>query len=436
MENLKIPDKYRRTGLYIYCYKCKRYSNIKTGCLRKTLDCNHPPERQVYKLKVHFPGTKNMTRTHVLSTRDIKEVDNERLKFMELLKTNNYNNVVISRPETTGEDRYLLTYQMKRYFDFITNGGFYEHEDARRLTNGSINDYKRNFKYFFESIAGSINIKTIRIDQLRMEHVELFHKFIRKKTDSNKTYNNIMSSLKAFYNHLIEYEKFKIENLFDTVPVHSVFYDPQSFSAAEFLKVLSVTNREQGYDVKEKRNRFKEWLPTAFKLGAFTGLRLEELVNLKYKDITEIQGILVLQSINQKANKLIRSKDNSRIKRIPVIPELQQVLFDECHYINNKDMDEYILAPELDRNTVKGIITKGFTHFKRIAGIDENKCFKELRTTYISRHRAELGDRGLTAIISDHSNANVVDKHYTAQIEAIKKSINFRVFSSDEVCVN
>jgi hypothetical protein len=74
-------------------------------------------------------------------------------------------------------------------------------------------------------------------------------------------------------------------------------------------------------------------------------------------------------------------------------------------------LDKYILAPELDRNTVKGIITKGFTHFKRIAGIDENKYFKELRTTYISRHRAELGDRGLTAIISDHSNANVVDKH-------------------------
>lgn len=91
---------------------------------------------------------------------------------------------------------------------------------------------------------------------------------------------------------------------------------------------------------------------------------------------------------------------------------------------NLRDLDKYILAPELDRNTVKGIITKGFTHFKRIAGIDENKCFKELRTTYISRHRAKLGDRGLTAIISDHSNTNVVDKHYTAQIEAIKKSIN------------
>ncbi len=39
----------------------------------------------------------------------------------------------------------------------------------------------------------------------------------------------------------------------------------------------------------------------------------------------------------------------------------------------------------------------------------------------MSRHRAELGDRGLTAIISDYSYANVVEKHYTAQVEDIKR---------------
>lgn len=436
MESLKLPEKYRRTGLYIYCNKCKRYSNIKTGCLPKTSDCNHPAERQVYKLKVHFPGSKNMSRTHVLNTRDIKEVDTERLKFIEHLKTNNFVTEVIPCPEIEIADKYLLAYQMKRYLDYITNGGFYEFEAPKELTSGTINDYKRNFKYFFESIARSVNIKTLRIDQLRLEHIELFHQYIKKKTSSNKTYNNIMSSLRTFYNHLIKYEKFDIDNIFDKVPVLSVDYDPQSFSAAEFNKVLSVTTVEQGYDEKEKRNRYRDWLPTAFKLGAFTGLRLEEIVNLKYNDITNIDGVLVMESVNRKANKLISDKSNRRIKRIPVIPELLEVLTNDCNYSLNKGKDEYILAPALDRNSVKSIITKGFTHFKRIAGIDENKCFKELRTTYISRHRAEIGDRGLTSIISDHSNPKVVDKHYTAQIEAIKKSVGLKIFSDSEVGVS
>ncbi len=140
------------------------------------------------------------------------------------------------------------------------------------------------------------------------------------------------------------------------------------------------------------------------------------MVNLKYVDIIEEKGLSYLESSNRKANKLINGKNNKRIKRIPVIPELRQVLIEECNFGNNKGKDEYIIAPELGRQTVKDIITKGFTHFKRIAGIDESKCFKELRTTYISKHRTEFGDSGLTAIVSDHSNLKVVDKHYTAQM--------------------
>ena len=244
MDNLKIPSKYRRTGLYIYCNKCKRYSNIKSGSLEKSSDCNHPPERQVYKLKIHFPGTKNMSRTLVLNTRDIKEVDTKRLEFIEYLQTNNYNTKPPVSTEITNVERYLLAYQMKRYLDYITNGGFYEFEAPRELTLSTIKDYKRNFKYFIESIAGSVNIRTIRIDQLQMEHIELFHKYIKKKTSSDKTYNNIMSSLRAFYNHMIKYEKLDIKNLFAIVPVRSVNYNPQSFSTVEFSKSCQLQNQK------------------------------------------------------------------------------------------------------------------------------------------------------------------------------------------------
>ena len=55
---------------------------------------------------------------------------------------------------------------------------------------------------------------------------------------------------------------------------------------------------------------------------------------------------------------------------------------------------------------------------------------------YITRHRTEFGDRGLTAIISEHSNLRVVDKHYTAQLDAIKKSEKLSIFSESEVGVD
>jgi hypothetical protein len=65
--------------------------------------------------------------------------------------------------------------------------------------------------------------------------------------------------------------------------------------------------------------------------------------------------------MNRKANKLIDNKNTRRIKRIPVIPELFQILVEECDFGNKKGTDEYIIAPGLGRQTVK--ISKGFTFF-------------------------------------------------------------------------
>lgn len=238
-----------------------------------------------------------------------------------------------------------------------------------------------------------------------------------------------MSSLRAFFNHLINYERFEIENLFRKVPILPVDSDPQSLSKEEFEKVLAVTKKENGYDPKRKRNRFREWLPITFKLGLFTGLRLDELVQIKYSNIVEVDGFLILESINQKASKLIQDKKNKRIKRIPVIPELLKVLNEECDFELHKNTDKYVIDSESDgRSNVYSIITKGFTHFKRQAGIDSRKCFKELRTTFITRLQDEYGDLNLTIMISDHSNKEVVKKHYFDQINAVKKCSNLRIF--------
>jgi len=85
-------------------------------------------------------------------------------------------------------------------------------------------------------------------------------------------------------------------------------------------------------------------------------------------------------------------------------------------------------AENLARTTVNLTISQGFTHFKRIANISEDKCFKDLRTTFISKMHGEYYDFYLTTTISDHSSPKVVDKRYLAQIEMAKRMTNFRVF--------
>jgi len=409
---------------------------MKTGCLPKVPHCEHPPAKQVYKLKVHIPGTRDRYCFRALNTRDIKEVDKKLIEFIDELKKNNYAPLRTVTPDIAEGEKYLLAYHMKRFLDYITNGGFYEFEAPRERSVGVINDYKRYFKYFLESIASAVDVKTVKVDEIKPEHLELFHKYIRKKTSSDKYYNNIMSALRCLYNHLNSYERLKIENPFNLVPVLNVEYDPQSFTWQEFNKVLSVTNFDNGYDGEEKRNRFRKWLPTAFKLGVFTDLRLEELVYLKYSDIVNVEGISIIETPKRKVNKLIGNKKHRRIKRIPVIPELRKVLDAECSFADHQGSGKYIIAPDLSRTTVKDVITKGFTHFKRVAGISENKCFKELRKTFTSRLQAEFGDSALTATVSDHSSKEVVKKHYLAQMDAVRKASNFCVFPDAEDGVN
>ena len=128
MEKLNIPAKYRRTGFYVYCNECGGYSNIQVGHLKRTPSCNHPPEKQVFKIKVHVRGTRNGCKMLTLKTRDIQEVEKKRIEYIELLKSNNYQLPQASATEKSNPNRWLLLYQMERFVEYKKNGGFYAHE--------------------------------------------------------------------------------------------------------------------------------------------------------------------------------------------------------------------------------------------------------------------------------------------------------------------
>lgn len=105
-----------------------------------------------------------------------------------------------------------------------------------------------------------------------------------------------------------------------------------------------------------------------------------------------------------------------------------QVLTEDFDLVHNSGKDIHIIAPELSRETVYNDITKGFTHFKRIAIIDERKCFKDLRTTYITNLQLTYNNAMLTRAISDHSGADIIFQHYFDKKQAAKVAKDFKVF--------
>ena len=430
MENLNIPVKHRRTGLYVYCNQCKGYSNKKVGRLIKTSTCNHPPAKQVFKIKVHVPGTKRDTRQKNLNTRDVEDAGKKCAEFIDQLKVTNYKLTLASTLHNSDPIHWLLIYQMNRFIEYITNGGFYAFESPKELDVTTIKDYKRNFRYFLESLAGQVDIKTIRLDEIREVHIELFHNYLKKKKYAPKSYNNIMGSMRSFFNHLIDYEELDIKNPFNKVPIIAVHYNPAIYSKEEFEKILSVVTSANGYNVNAKRNYYRSWLPIAFKFGMFTCLRLDELVHLKYSDIFNEDGIWLMKVENIKVNALLgeTNDNNKRIVILPVIAELFKVLTEECDFDKNQGANRYIFEPESTRSNVHSIIGKGFTHYKRIAKIEGDKSFKELRTTYTTKLGIKYGEK-FASFVTDHSSNNVVDKHYMEKKAKAKVMCDFTVFS-------
>jgi integrase len=437
MKNLIIPVKIRMPGLYVYCNKCKRYSKKEDGYLRKSGKCNHPIEKQVYKIKVHVPASFKRCRTITLQTKEAKGIVKEYYMYKEQLEITHYEKS--PKEEKIEIDRYLFLYQMKRYLDYLDNINTPEHM-KKTLSSGTIKDYRRNFKYFVESLEqNNIDIKSLRIDQITDWHVELFHKYLVNQNKANKTYNNIMSSLKVFFGYMIKNEGLKFFDPFKLVRNKKVIRDTQTFSYTEFMSVIKSITPEAGMEInfktKKKRNRYKPWLSSSIKLAAYCCLRLEELVYLKYIDIkisaTEDYGYIEAENIKVNKQQGNKEKQEKQLKHIPLIAELAQVLQDDFALADNIGKDGYIIAPKLCRETVYNDMTKGFTHFKRIAKIDEKKCLKDLRTTYITNLQLTYNNAMITKAISDHSGGDIIFQHYFDKKQAAKVAKDFKVFKND-----
>ena len=429
--DLQIPKKYRRIGLYVYCNKCKGYSNIKTGILRKTEKCHHPYESQVYKIRVHKPGTKRNYKALVLITKNVKEAEQQRLLFIKLLKEHDYNLASIETENRV--DIYSMPYQIDKFLRFLDNEDVPEHLQIH-LSKGTINDYERNFKYFFESLIRSkISVNSIKVTEITDKYVGIFHSYLINKPVSNKTYNNIMSSLNVFFKHMIEHEHLSINNPFLNVQRKHINYKPLTFTSEEFEKILQVMTPENGCD-KKKRNHYKPWLVKSYKLAAYSCLRLEELVYLKYSEIrkSDETGYLMIEAENIKVNNLkgYTRTEEKVIKEIPVINEMLRVLMNDFDFKNNQNTDQYVIAPKLSRSNVYNIIGKSFTHFKRKAGINDEKCFKDLRTTFITQLQLTYNDPMLTKAISNHAGTDVILKHYFDKQRATKVAKSFTVFGN------
>lgn len=429
---LSLSKKNKTPGLYLYCNKCKTYYKDDTFKGKENKCKCWENNTLVYKAQVHVPGTKHKVKIKILEAKNPHDALTEFLEFKtDLIKSSFQNHVTVRETSTPT----LIIDCMVLYIAFLRNEGVPAHKRKVR-TEKHIQEVERFFKYFIDTLKEKkIDATIFRFEELNDDIVGYVHEHILEKRNfKNKTYNKFMSIMRIFYTYINEKYKFRLENPFKGASMRLPDPKVETISKKEFDNLLKIISPENGIiympRTKEKKNLYKSWLASAYKLGVFTGRRREEIVRFKFSDIKhdEYGNISYLECEHLKVDRAKGVNEEAKTYvRISASKGLISLLY-ELGYEENKDSNHYILAPNetMQRATMMDLISKSFSHFYNQLGTGKKVLFKHLRKTYISAAYKKYGEKA--RILTKSSDLKVIEQNYTDFKVLLDANDDFNVF--------
>lgn len=420
MNKIVLP-KNAQAGLKIFCKTC-RVDNPK---------CRHYTN-QVYRARIHVKGSKNGVKTKYLEARTYEEAVIELLEYKKYLINNNYN--TSSNFEESPNDFNIIGAILK-YRQYMRGESEYAHL-RKTVSKAHIDETIRYCKSFALELKKTKNLQTTRVTDIQKIDISNFYKTIESKY-SEKTINKCIGALKSFYEFLIEVEEIEMKNPFRSVITKSVIPPTiDIITQDEFNDILKSIDTADPFCKLDgklgKQIRFKPYLKDGIKLFLFTGGRREEVVNLKWSDIYQTENGIYFFSIDNLKVKRIKKSNKEFKKYFPINEDFKQFLI-ELGWNEKIGKDEYIIYPErtCGSSTLMDVLSKGFTHYRKAAGIEKNISLSNLRKTYITWTNQVLGNE--TGYITSHSTNKVLKDYYLDPkvLNAIEKAaLEVRVFGS------
>lgn len=414
-ELLKIPAKYGKTGIKIKCLKCKWQlgdgkCHEDKNHLKSLNRCQNKDQHR-YNVVVCIPKTKSR-RMKAIKTRDFDAALIEMKLFRQELLINKYQKPEIGTIEI---QRTTLVELAMEYLDTLS--GINTRAQLVRIRSANhVNDNRRTIERFGLSLKDKgYNLEILDLKDIGDAEVEIYHYYILNKLKLGKTtYNRSFVIMKAFINWVINVKEYKVVNPFRHVQLTFTTREQNIITRSEFEKLLETITPENGVSgVKtESRNFYKSWLPNTYKLALETGTRAEELVEMKWSDIIEIEnGIEIFKIRNLKVNRITTGKDDGvNVRYIPITKGLRRLL-EELGMKEKFGSNQYVLSREENyaTNYLMQYISRAFTHF--ITKSTSRKIeFKDLRKTYVTKLTLALGNDA--KMYTGHANNDVIKQHY------------------------
>lgn len=414
---MKILKYKKFKGLYIVCKKCNRNIEVSQDEYK---GCNHPLERQKYKAII--------TINKVRKTKDLKTLDydtavKQLLEFKEELanpvKLSIAPKVIETKPE-------LLTDCIMMYSDWLENIDIPKHQQKNR-SNGYVKAtvrYVLNFADFL--VENKFNLNEFSVHNLNDELVGKYYEHLEKISKSDSTFNSNTKAMKSFNNYLIDKKKYLIPNYFKEFQLKYVDANPLSIQDDDFIKILNTISNEDSVLVFKsgaKKNMYRPYIKEAIELVAYTGMRIEETMILKYSDIV-VNGEGKIEYVIGTDLKFERTHNYNRTKQpkkvlIPITRELEDLL-NRLDYKKYLGCDRYLIANDenIKRKTIADQLSDSFTFYKKKAGISSEINLKHLRKTFLTKLHTKTG---FVESMGYQRSAKVTLGNYIDKAEVVKK---------------
>lgn len=432
MELLRIPQKMKRCGVKIKCLKCKWQISDKCQLKKSRISSCDYIDKHRYQFVVCVPNTKSDRITKISKANRFDEAMIEFLKFKEQLKLNSYQKLKI---EIYKESDKGLVSLAAEYLDSLSGVNTFSHL-IRIRSKAHISESKKVIERFCMTLKRhNYNINIIELEAIRDREIGFFHEYLTNELKlSKRSVNKHFVIMKSFVNWAIRFKMLDLKNYFSKAQLIFEKAEKTIITQKEFEDLIEATTYENGWGFHsgEKRNHFKKWLPFAFRLALHTGTRMEELVNLRWCNIIELEsGVQVIKIDNLKVNRILTGYDKGEhLRYIPMTKGLLRLLI-EMGYNEKKNTNQYILDTEvyLSKEYKIRFISRSFGHYIKI--VSKRKIqFKDLRKTYITRLSMLLGEN--TKMFSGHADTEVLKNHYISSKYIVGNLKDFDVFDSEK----
>lgn len=406
---LKIPKSHVTKGLYIYCNKCKRIITDRNGQSNNQNKCKHF-EDQTFKSVIYPLGAKT-AKTKILVTNDINEARKLHIEFEERIKLGKV--LIPEKFESTKPDKpQSIKGCIGLYFAYLIESS---QNNVKSEHQKQVERYILKFARFLKKEG--LNLDFIGINEIEPKYIKLFRNHLEKEY-SSRTINRYLTILKSFFNHLIHFEGYLIRNPFQFEKHKPQCQTSISFPISDLDPFLESIKSENGlieFSNGVKKQIYTPYLQEFIKLAAFTGLRRDGLLKMKFSDITidESGRPYFIRTEDYKFNRRHRLTfdGDKKIFILPVPLELENLLY-ELGFKENSNTDKLVIGdvPNESDNVIKDKVSKGFSHYWSQYSKGEKLSFKSLRKSYITEIHIKYGSIG--TLVTHGATGDVVNKHY------------------------